>query len=70
MDGKSLAKGWRGAALIVVGIFMGASLITPAVAHVGGTLNHLWGAPNHIRDKGDARWVRKTAVGAGPPTRM
>jgi hypothetical protein len=66
MDGKSLARGWRGAALIVVGIFMGASLITPAVAHVGGTLNHLWSAPNHIRDKGDARWVKKTSAGAGP----
>lgn len=53
--------GFRGLLLILVGIFMGATLITPAVAHVGGTLNHLWSAPNHIRDKvrafGDARWL-------------
>jgi hypothetical protein len=66
MDGKSFAKGWRGAALIIVGIFMGATLITPAVAHVSSSLDHLWSAPNHIRDKGDARWVRKTSAGAGP----
>lgn len=66
MGRKSWANGWRGAILIVVGIFVGASLITPAAAHVGTTLNHLWGAPNHIRDKGDARWVRKTGAGAGP----
>jgi hypothetical protein len=26
----------------------------------------LWGATNHIRDRGDARWVRKTSAGAGP----
>jgi hypothetical protein len=66
MLGKSWAKGWRGAVLIVVGIFMGATLITPAVAHVTRNLDHLWSAPGHIRAKGDARWVRRTAVGAGP----
>lgn len=56
---------FRSFLLIVVGIFMGATLITPAVAHVGGTLNHLWSAPNHIRDKvrayGDNRWLGKAA---------
>jgi hypothetical protein len=45
---------------------MGANLIAPAVAHVGGTINHLWSAPGHIRAKvrayGDARWVRKPAT--------
>lgn len=60
------ARGWRGAVLIVTGILMGTTLLTPAVAHVGGSLNHLWGAPGHIRAKGDARWVQKTSAGAGP----
>jgi hypothetical protein len=57
--------GFRGLLLILVGIFMGATLITPAVAHVGGTLNHLWSAPGHIKAKvkayGDNRWLGKTA---------
>jgi hypothetical protein len=56
--------------LVLVGILMGASLLTPAVAHVGGSLNHLWGAPGHIKAKvksyGDSRWVQKTSAGAGP----
>src|SRR5918996_6279041 len=65
MPERSKLGGLRGVALIVIGIFMGATLITPAVAHVGGTLTHLWNAPNHIRDKvrayGDNRWLGKTA---------
>jgi hypothetical protein len=65
MPERSKLGGLRGVALIVIGIFMGATLITPAVAHVGGTLSHLWSAPNHIRDKvrvyGDNRWLGKTA---------
>jgi hypothetical protein len=62
-------SGWRGAVLLVAGVFIGATLITPAVAHVGGTLNHLWGAPNHIRDKvrafGDPRWVNANEAAGG-----
>jgi hypothetical protein len=62
-------SGWRGAVLLVVGVFIGATLITPAVAHVGGTLSHLWGAPNHIRDKvrafGDPRWINATEAAGG-----
>jgi hypothetical protein len=61
--------GWRGAVQLLVGVFIGATLITPAVAHVGGTLNHLWGAPNHIRDKvrafGDPRWINATEAAGG-----
>ncbi|MGH2682637.1 MAG: hypothetical protein ACRDIX_05335 [Actinomycetota bacterium] len=57
--------GFRGLVLILVGIFMGATLITPAVAHVGGTITHLWGAPGHIKAKvkayGDNRWLGKAA---------
>jgi hypothetical protein len=62
-------RGWRGAVLLVAGVFIGATLITPAVAHVGGTLNHLWGAPNHIRDRvrafGDPRWINATEAAGG-----
>jgi hypothetical protein len=62
-------SGWRGAVLVAAGVFLGATLITPAVAHVGGTLNHLWGAPNHIRDKvrafGDPRWINATEAAGG-----
>jgi hypothetical protein len=68
-DRGTWQKGWRGAVLLVAGVFIGATLITPAVAHVGGTLNHLWGAPNHIRDKvrafGDPRWINATEVAGG-----
>src|SRR5688500_11237328 len=64
MESRSIwTRGWRGVTLILVGIVMGANLIAPAVAHVGGTINHLWTAPGHIRAKvrafGDARWLRK-----------
>jgi hypothetical protein len=65
-------RGWRGAVQLLVGVFIGATLITPAVAHVGGTLNHLWGAPNHIRDKvrafGDPRWVNANEAAGGDLT--
>jgi hypothetical protein len=49
-------RGWRGVVLILVGILLGATLITPAVGHVGGSVNHLWG---HLRPKADARYVKK-----------
>lgn len=59
---------FRSFLLIVVGIFLGATLITPAVAHVGGSISHLWGAPGHIKAKvrtfGDGRWLGKTAKAA------
>jgi hypothetical protein len=35
-------EGWRGATLIVVGAFVGATLITPATAHVKRSLKHLF----------------------------
>jgi hypothetical protein len=34
--------GWRGVTLIVVGVFVGATLITPATAHVKRSLRHLF----------------------------
>jgi len=42
-------------ALLAVGIAVGAVTIgTPAGAHVGGTVKHLW---NHLKPKADARYV-------------
>lgn len=49
-------SGWRGVALIVVGIYIGATMITPAVAHVAGW-THNW--KNHIKPKTDARYYTK-----------
>jgi hypothetical protein len=50
--------------LILVGIVMGANLITPAVAHIG-SVTHLW--KTHLKPKvnafGEARW-RTDARGA------
>jgi hypothetical protein len=62
MEQRSIwPKGWRGLALILVGIVMGATLITPAVAHIG-SWTHNWTV--HIKPKvrtyGDGRWVRRT----------
>ena len=49
-------------ALLLVGVLIGALLIPPVAAHVGGTINHLWGAPNHLKKKvqtfSDARYHR------------
>jgi hypothetical protein len=49
-------------ALLLVGVLIGALLIPPVAAHVGGTINHLWGAPNHLKKKvqtfSDARYPR------------
>lgn len=52
---KSWARGWRGMALIAIGLVMGINLIAPAAAHIGTTVAHLWG---HIRPLADARYLR------------
>jgi hypothetical protein len=47
---------WKLVALLASGIAIGVVLAgTPATAHVGGTVNHLWG---HLRPKTDARYDR------------
>ena len=50
--------GWRAIVLLIVGSVMGANLIAPAVAHVGGW-THNW--TEHIKPRvrsfGDPRWV-------------
>ena len=49
---------WKLVALLAAGIAIGVVLAaTPATAHVGGTVNHLWG---HLRPKADARYDRPT----------
>lgn len=47
-------------ALVVAGLVIGVTMMaTPAVGHVGGTVNHLWG---HIKPKADARYLQNTKV--------
>ena len=49
---------WKVVALLATGIAIGVVLAgTPATAHVGGTVNHLWG---HLKPKADARYDRPT----------
>jgi hypothetical protein len=48
--------------LLVVGALTGAILLSPAGAHVTGSISHLWGGANHIKSKvqkfSDGRYVR------------
>ena len=54
---------WKVVALLAAGIAIGVIMIgTPATAHVGGTVNHLW---NHLKPKADDRYVKQ--AGALPP---
>lgn len=63
-------RGWRGALLVALGVYIGAILITPAVAHVGGTVGHLW--RDHLRARvinlGDPRWVNTSEAAGGDLT--
>ena len=43
------------AGLIVVGFVIGALIVTPAGAHLGGKVKHLW--KDHIMPKADARYA-------------
>jgi hypothetical protein len=59
MAGRKLwARGWRAAVMIALGAALGATLVTPAVAHIGGWA-HNW--KDHIKPRvrvyGDDRWV-------------
>jgi hypothetical protein len=51
-------------ALLLTGVLVGVLLIGPAGAHIGTSISHLWGAPNHLKKKvqnlGDKRWAKKT----------
>lgn len=48
--------------LVAAGLVAGILLVSPAGAHVGDTIAHLWGAPDHIKDKveafSDARYMQ------------
>lgn len=46
--------GWRGATVLVVGVFLGATLFQPAVAHVTRKVNHL---VKHVFKKADPRYI-------------
>jgi hypothetical protein len=52
-------KRWAAVALLAAGIAIGVVMVaTPAGAHVGGSVNHLW---NHLKPKADKRYL------PGPP---
>jgi hypothetical protein len=61
--GRIVSRSWRGAALLLVGVVVGATLITPALAHVGSWA-HNWN--KHIKPKvqtfGDNRWLGQNTV--------
>jgi hypothetical protein len=44
--------------LVIFGMMIGALVISPAGAHVGGTVSHLW---RHLRPKADARYANAVA---------
>jgi hypothetical protein len=53
-------KRWAAVALLAAGIAIGVVMVaTPAGAHVGGSVNHLW---NHLKPKADARYVNETEL--------
>jgi hypothetical protein len=55
-----IERRWRLVALLATGIVIGVAMVgTPAGAHVGGTVNHLW---NHLKPKADARYVNETEL--------
>jgi hypothetical protein len=48
---------WKLVALLATGMAIGVVMVgTPAGAHVGGTVNHVW---NHLKPKADARYVNE-----------
>lgn len=49
--------GGRGVALVLVGLIVGTLFLTPAGAHVGGTVRHLWN--KHLKSRADARYVQR-----------
>jgi hypothetical protein len=52
-----LRRNWRGISLVVLGIFLGATLFSPAVAHVTDSLTHLF---SHT----DQRYYKKATANA------
>jgi hypothetical protein len=51
---------WKLIALLAAGIAIGVVMVgTPAGAHVGGSVNHLW---NHLKPKADKRYVNENEL--------
>jgi hypothetical protein len=54
---------WKLVALLAAGIAIGVVMVgTPAGAHVGGSVSHLWN--QHIKPKTDARYYTKSTANA------
>jgi hypothetical protein len=54
---KRVSSRWRLASVLAIGVAVGSVMVaTPAGAHVGGTVNHLWG---HLMPKADARYLQQ-----------
>lgn len=65
---KVWSRGWRGAVLIASGIFIGAMLITPAVAHIGSTLSHLYTHTDkryYKKAQADTLFQKQTSLASG-----
>lgn len=61
-QGKRASRRWRTTAVLAVGVAIGTVMVgTPAGAHVGGTVSHLWG---HLKPKADARYLNNNEVRA------
>ncbi len=51
---------WKLVALLAAGMALGVVMVgTPAGAHVGGSVNHLW---NHLKPKADKRYVNESEL--------
>jgi hypothetical protein len=69
---KSFRNRGRAFSLILVGVVLGAALITPAGAHVGGTVGHLWSkhllplakGAFYTKSQSDGKYLGKTAKAA------
>ena len=44
---------------VLISVILAAALMIPAAGHVGGTVNHLWGAPGHIKSKAQKLFYTK-----------
>jgi hypothetical protein len=55
--------GRRSITLLVAGLAVGATMVSPVGAHITDSIDHLWGGDGHIRARvknfGDGRWVKK-----------
>lgn len=66
-DQSRWPRRWRAGTSLAVGVLVGMMLITPAGAHVGGSVKHLWN--KHLKSLviglGDPRWVNTDEAAGG-----